>query len=116
MYFCHSSALWSDFPELVPGVLAVERISPRRLRRGSDRSVHRDCRVPAWDALGGGASGDPGVATRIRADGAEADPVPLRRRVALAALQEGGLAAADPSADRSLQCDLSRLRNSGRRL
>src|SRR5438132_9144611 len=27
MYFCHSSALWSDFPELVPGVLAVERIS-----------------------------------------------------------------------------------------
>jgi DNA/RNA-binding domain of Phe-tRNA-synthetase-like protein len=28
MHFCHSSAIWSDHPELVPGVLAVEGISP----------------------------------------------------------------------------------------
>jgi DNA/RNA-binding domain of Phe-tRNA-synthetase-like protein len=27
MYFCHSSAIWSDYPELVPGVLAVEGIT-----------------------------------------------------------------------------------------
>jgi DNA/RNA-binding domain of Phe-tRNA-synthetase-like protein len=27
VYFCHSSEIWSDFPELVPGVLAVEDIT-----------------------------------------------------------------------------------------
>src|SRR5207253_626415 len=27
MHFCHSTALWSDYPELVPGVIAVEGIS-----------------------------------------------------------------------------------------
>ncbi len=27
--FCHSSEIWRDFPELVPGVLAVEEISAR---------------------------------------------------------------------------------------
>jgi DNA/RNA-binding domain of Phe-tRNA-synthetase-like protein len=27
-YFCHSNAIWSDYPELVPGVLAADCISP----------------------------------------------------------------------------------------
>jgi len=31
MHFCHSSAIWADYPELVPGVLAVDGIVPRNL-------------------------------------------------------------------------------------
>jgi DNA/RNA-binding domain of Phe-tRNA-synthetase-like protein len=27
MYFCHSSTIWNDYPELVPGVLAAEGIT-----------------------------------------------------------------------------------------
>ena len=27
MHFCHSSEIWSDFPELVPGVLAADGIT-----------------------------------------------------------------------------------------
>jgi DNA/RNA-binding domain of Phe-tRNA-synthetase-like protein len=27
MYFCHSREIWSDYPELVPGVLAADRIT-----------------------------------------------------------------------------------------
>lgn len=42
MYFHHSSAIWRDFPELVPGVLFAEGISPR---------VHVDARVATFNAI-----------------------------------------------------------------
>jgi DNA/RNA-binding domain of Phe-tRNA-synthetase-like protein len=29
MYFCHSHAIWADYPELVPGVLSAERITKK---------------------------------------------------------------------------------------
>ena len=35
MHFCHSSAIWKDFGELVPGVLAAERITPDALVQGA---------------------------------------------------------------------------------
>jgi DNA/RNA-binding domain of Phe-tRNA-synthetase-like protein len=28
MYFCHTAAIWQEFPQLVPGLLVVERIHP----------------------------------------------------------------------------------------
>ena len=27
MYFCHSTEIWRDYPELVPGVLLIEGIT-----------------------------------------------------------------------------------------
>jgi hypothetical protein len=29
MHFCHSSQIWQQFPQLVPGVLVVEGIQPQ---------------------------------------------------------------------------------------
>jgi hypothetical protein len=83
--------VWNDFPELVPGVLAADSIN-------ADVAVAS--RVDAFVAVAASrlekqSEGellprDPGMASRLLEDGAQADPVSLRLGGALAALEKGG--------------------------
>ena len=121
MYFQHSAELWRDFPQLVPGVLYVEGITadappPRRpTGPAADRfaaiAKSRLAAVAAESEL----PGDPGLAAGLRADGPQADPVPLRLGVAAAPVPQGGEPARAASPGRPVQRGLDGLRHPGGR-
>ncbi len=85
----------------------------RRRRRHGPPDRHRQ--GPAGGRPGIRVPRDPGLAARLRADGPEADPVPLRGRVAAAPVPQGGQPAAAAPAGRPVQRGLAGLRRPGRR-
>ena len=115
MHFQHSADIWRDFPALAAGVVYAEGIT-------GDAEGSRPARIDntARDRL---AEGPECEYAEIRAwrrafaeAGPEADPVPLRGRIAAAPLPQGGQPAAAAPAGRPVQRRLAGLRHPGRRL
>ena len=88
-------------------LVALAHLTGRRLSRP---------RGAQWLWLSGIAVTDPGVAARLRPDGPEAHPVPLRVGIAAASLPQGGKPAAAAPAGRPVQRRLAGLRHPGRGL
>src|SRR5260370_1183406 len=86
---------------------------PRRPHR-RHRPVRSRRQGPPGRRPGRRVPRDPGVAARLRADGPEADSVPLRRRVVAAPLPQGGQPAPAAPAGRPVQRRLAGLRRPGR--
>jgi drug/metabolite transporter (DMT)-like permease len=106
----------AGFSRTCRGSAVDRRHHARRRRERPRRGVFGSSAGEARLRYGERAAGDPGLAPRLREDGLEADAISLRFRGPPPALSQGRLPARHPSADRSVQCRIARVRRADRRV
>ena len=92
MEFRHAARSGRTFPSLPPVSCSPRGSPPSADVTDSVARLYALADAAAGGHLRGRTARDPGLAARVRADGAQADAVPVRVRVAAAALQEGSTA------------------------